>query len=127
MYLLAWLRVQLLTYYGGDLDSRLAHLLAPTQSKALTKTRFDLLKQVLPALAPNPPAEVPEPISSSLHYNLQLPPPPSKKICEYLRGTNLPKMHRPIAFMSHTSPRPGATFIMNVSQNPKTPAITFRY
>ena len=80
-YLLgAWLRVRLLMDCVGDPDSRLAHLPAPPQSEYLSRTRFLLLKKVLPALALTLMSAVPDPVSSSQPYNLPLPPSPAKKL-----------------------------------------------
>ena len=64
LFLWACLRVRLLTDYVGDLDSRLAHMLAPPQRKALTKKRVLLIKQMLPAPAPALTSAVPDPFTS---------------------------------------------------------------
>ena len=82
----SWLRVQLLTYYVDELDLRLYHLPEPPQIEALAKVRVSLLKKVIPALAPTLMVAVPDPVSSSLSYNLTLPQYPSKKLQASLQG-----------------------------------------
>ena len=125
----ACLRGRLLMDYVGDLYLHLFHLMTPSQSEALTKTRVSLLQQLLPALSPTLKASVPDQISSSHFYKLILPPSPAKKLLAALQETNRPDLHRPLAAMMNTSPRTSATAINTKEQNPgsapKTPTITF--
>ena len=117
--------------YVGDLDSRLAHLVEPPQSKALTKKIVLLLKQLLPAIVPTLTTIVLEPVSSIHPYKILLPPSPDEKLRAAPRGTKHPYLHRPIAAMPNTPPRSGTTAIMTASCNPgaasKTTTITFYY
>ena len=107
-----WLRVRLITDYVGDLYSRLAHLPMAPQSEAITKNRVALLRQVIPTLAPNPTVAIPEPIASSIPYNLPFTSSPAKKLWAALQRINLPDLHFPLATMPHTQPIPGALTIM---------------